>query len=393
MPFPIYLGWGLLVPAGLSLLYGFTAHRAMIALGYEQRDSNWNRLGIALPTMLLFTIWGVVNIPLPAVYILAFFIKLSRLLQTKNSRAKKMFLINLTHLATMALHMILIGAVSLAAKSPMYELLEYPLWRIVTIGTVLVVNNLVAWLLPRWDTFLGVLRTQSDSAEVRPFMVFLWFCNVFLLLDSVLCNAHIDWNLLPIFLIGSTLLLEFYLTRFLRHLYSILKVNYLEEEHRRLTAELERQNQNAARLRSKSVLDSMTGIFSRRYAVKQIEFFLQEKEAFSLVFIDLDHLKQVNDRDGHHAGDLFIIRFVKEFGAYLRRADIFARFGGDEFIVLLPGCMEESTRKRIEDIRDRMAGGFSYGVAFVPGNTDDNAEQIIRRADQSMYQDKQKRLI
>ena len=391
MSFSIYTGWGLLVPACLSLLYGFTARYTMNAVGYGDKDTIGGWFEIALPALLLFTAWGMVNIPLPAVYILAFLIKLFRLLYTKDSRAKKLFLINLSHLTSMALHMILIGTVAFATATPMYTLLEQPLWRIATVGIVLAANNLVAYLLPRWNTMLDVLRTQSDSAEIHPFMVFLWFCNAFLLLDSVLCIAHIDWLLLPLFLIGSTLLLEFYLIRFLRHLYSILRVHYLEEEHLRLTSELERQAQSAAELRSKSVLDPMTSIFSRRYGVNQIEFFIQEKQPFSLIFIDLDHLKQINDREGHYAGDLYLIRFVKEFSEYLRKADIFARWGGDEFIVLLPDCAEETAKKRIKSIRGRITGKFSFGVAFFSGKTRESVEQLIGRADQAMYQDKQTR--
>ena len=275
----------------------------------------------------------------------------------------------------------------------MNEVLRQPLWRLVTIGIVLAVNNLVAWLIPRWDMVLEVLRTQSENEETKPFMIFLWLCSIFLLLDSVLCLSTIEWKLLPLFLIGSTVLLEFYLVRFLRHIYRILKVHYLEEEHRRLMEKLEQQNQNAARLRSKIALDSMTGIFTRRYVTEQVEFLLQEKESFSLVYIDLDHLKQINDQEGHRAGDLYILRFTNELGAYLRKVDIFARVGGDEFVVLLPGCPLETAAKRMEAIRSRLTGqsSFSYGVTFVPKESRDSVEEIFHRADRDMYRDKRAR--
>ena len=216
----------------------------------------------------------------------------------------------------MALHMILIGIFSLITQSEMYELLQHPFWRILTIGIVLTVNSVVAEMIPRWNIVLEVLRTQSESAEARPFMIFLWFCNAFLLLDSLLCVAKIAWGLLPLFLIGSTVLLE---------------------------------------------------------------------------------LKQVHDRDGHHAGDLYLMRFVQEFGSLLRRDDIFSRVGGDEFAVLLPGCEKDAAANRMDDIRRYMTEksdsciSFSYGIAHVSGNTGDSPEQIFRRADQEMYLDKQAR--
>ncbi len=393
MPFSVYIGWGLLVPAALSLLYGFLSLRAMGALGYPQKATVWERVWNVLPPLLLFTLWGIADIPLPLFYLLAYFQKFSRLFHKNASRSRKLFLINLTHLTTMALHMILIGVLSLVTDTTMNEVLRQPLWRLVTIGIVLAVNNLVAWLIPRWDMVLEVLRTQSENEETKPFMIFLWLCSIFLLLDSVLCLSTIEWKLLPLFLIGSTVLLEFYLVRFLRHIYRILKVHYLEEEHRRLMEKLEQQNQNAARLRSKIALDSMTGIFTRRYVTEQVEFLLQEKESFSLVYIDLDHLKQINDQEGHRAGDLYILRFTNELGAYLRKVDIFARVGGDEFVVLLPGCPLETAAKRMEAIRSRLTGqsSFSYGVTFVPKESRDSVEEIFHRADRDMYRDKRAR--
>lgn len=396
--FSIYLGWWLIIPPCLALLYGFTSYRAMRALGYRQNNTLSERLEIALPAMILFAVWGIADIPLPLFYIFAFIIKLFRLINGNNERPKELFLINITHLTTMAMHMILIGVISLVSGIPMYELLQQPFWRISTISAILIINIVFALLLPNWIMILGILRTQSERAEVRSFMVFLWFCNLFLLLDSVLCISRIEWNLLPLFLIGSTVLLEFYLLRFLRHLYLILKVQYLEEEHHKLICELEQQNRTAEEWRNKSIMDSMTGIFSRRYVIKQIELFLQEKEPFSLVFIDLDHLKLINDSEGHQAGDLYIIGFVKEVSAYLRRSDIFARFGGDEFVILLPGCSDTAAEKKMNDIRDNLLGkfnpplSFSFGVIYIPENTSSTADQIIKKADKKMYKYKQKRI-
>ncbi|MCH1983250.1 GGDEF domain-containing protein [Ruminococcus sp. OA3] len=397
MPLSLYFGWGLMLPVILSLLYGVIAHRALTALDYLQKNTVWARIRTSLPSLLLFTLWGMVNIPLPAVYILAFLGKLYQLLGKNNSRAKELFIINLTHLMTMALHMILIGVFSLYMEMPMNSLLMLPFWRIATVSTVMGVNILFAWLLPGWNTLLGVLLTQSESEEVRPFLAFLWFCNLFLLLDSVLCIVRTEWRLMPVFLIGSTVLLEFYLIRFLCHLYSLLKVRYLEEEHDRLTRELARQNQSAEKWRKRGIQDSLTGAFSRRYVMERTAAFLQSDTQFSLVFIDLDHLKQINDREGHHAGDLFLIQFAKEFQSCLRGSDIFARVGGDEFVVLLLDCSLETAKRRMETIRTRLTEqysppfSFSFGVSCTSENMTGCAEDLLSRADHAMYRDKKTR--
>lgn len=398
LSFNIYTGWGLLVPSLLSLLYGFTRHHSKAVLGYTQKNTVWAWVREILPPLLLFTLWGMVNIPLPILYILVFFDKLSFLGRTKQSHMKTLFIIHVSYLTTIALHMILICVCSLAAGIPMNELLRQPCWRIITIGIVLTVNNLVALLLPRWRMLLTVFHTQSESEEIKPFLVFLWFCNFFLLMDSVLCIASIDWSLLPVFLIASTVLLEFYLIRFLRHLYILLHVRYLEEEHRGLVEKLEQRGRTEAELRYKSAVDALTGIFSRRYAMEQVEFLLQSKEPFALVFIDLDHLKQINDREGHQAGDRYLVRFAQEFGARLRKTDVFARIGGDEFAVLLPGCEQETAETRMNEIRTRMEQecspplSFSFGITFAPKESADRVEEVFHRADKAMYRDKQMRI-
>lgn len=198
-------------------------------------------------------------------------------------------------------------------------------------------------------------------------------------------------------MIASTVLLEFYLVRFLQHLYTLLHVRYLEEEHRGLVEKLEQRNQTEAELRLKSAVDALTGVFSRRYAMEQTAFLLQSKELFSLVYIDLDHLKQINDREGHQAGDCYLVKFAQEFGAWLRKPDVFARVGGDEFVVLLPGCTQETAETRMKEIRTRMEQAyspplsFSFGVTSASQTPDDSVEEVFRRSDQAMYQDKQMR--
>ncbi len=391
-----YWGWALLIPVILSLLYGLVAQCAMMSVGACQRRSVGEWLRSALPVMALLTLWCMTNIPLPVFYILAYFGKLVRFLRQKQSRPRELLLINLAHLSTMALHLILVGILALLLDTPINELLQQPFWRIGSVTAVLTVNMAVDLLTLRWSVPIAVIRTQSKSGEVRPFLLFLWFCEVFLLLDSVLCTMNIDWKLLPLFLIVSTFLMEFYIIRFLFHIYSILKVRYLEEKHRQLELELERQKRAAEALRSKTNLDPLTGIFSRRYAMEQITRLLGEKKDFSLVFIDLDQLKMVNDQEGHSAGDRYLIRFAKGFGACLRKNDMFARIGGDEFVVLLPGCTKDAAAVRMEELRtalsrEKETGSFSFGVAHVSEGVAENAEQLLRRADLAMYQDKAQR--
>lgn len=112
---------------------------------------------------------------------------------------------------------------------------------------------------------------------------------------------------------------------------------------------------------------------------------------FSLAFLDLDGLKAINDRQGHEAGDRYLIRFAAALSASLRGGDVVARVGGDEFVLLLPGCAADSAARRVEALRGGAERRFSFGVTtFQPG---DNADvgALIREADRAMYRDKQTR--
>jgi len=113
------------------------------------------------------------------------------------------------------------------------------------------------------------------------------------------------------------------------------------------------------------------------------------KQVVSLVYVDLDGLKQVNDTWGHKAGDCFLKELARAIFANIRPFDICARKhgeGGDEFILLLPGASldgAETVARRIqEDFSD-----FSWGIAQLEGDND-SIELMIERAEQAMYRQK-----
>lgn len=395
----IYLGWVLVIPAGLALIYGSISIRAISALGYVLKPAFSQQFKSTLSVLLLFLLWCVIPMPLALFYILLFVSRMAGRIKRKKGRLRELFLINLVYILSISVHMILIGAASMACHTTMNELLLQPYWRIATLSAAALSNILVDGYILRHGMALTVLRTQADSEEVRPFIMFMWFCNVFLLLDSILCSLRIGWELLPLFLVCSTLLLEFYLYRFLNHIYSILKVHYLEDENQRLTEELERQERIEAELRKKGERDAMTGTYSRRYVLDRMDGLLREKRRFSLVYIDLDKLKTINDREGHQAGDRFLIRFVEFLEHSLRKNDILGRIGGDEFIILLPDCGGDSAKERMERTREEAERetccghsiSFSFGVAEAAESCDADADRLMRQADQAMYLDKKRK--
>lgn len=151
-----------------------------------------------------------------------------------------------------------------------------------------------------------------------------------------------------------------------------------------------------------STIDPLTGLFNRGYLEERLagEVGRSRRTAtpLSVAMVDLDRFKQVNDTHGHAAGDEALRAVAGHLRARLRRSDVLARFGGEEFLILLPGASApdvafllerlrlEVERLSIPSARDRahFTITFSAGVASFPGDGG-SGEDLIRIADQRLY--------
>ena len=107
-------------------------------------------------------------------------------------------------------------------------------------------------------------------------------------------------------------------------------------------------------------------------------------EDLVVAFVDVDGLKAVNDNDGHLAGDSLLVAVADSLRACLRSYDLIMRFGGDEFVCVLPNTDVEHVRRRFADVSNALAAGPTRGsitVGFTELGEDDSAEDLIRRAD------------
>lgn len=148
--------------------------------------------------------------------------------------------------------------------------------------------------------------------------------------------------------------------------------------------------------------DELTGLWNRRHVMR----FLKGQKAlaerggygFSICYLDLDHFKEVNDRYGHHWGDVVLQTTSRTMGDLLREIDCLARFGGEEFLAVLPLANQAAAlsvgqrlleKVRLMEFEDTLSGlrvTLSMGIAeFIPGETVDH---LLHRADQAMYQAK-----
>lgn len=152
-------------------------------------------------------------------------------------------------------------------------------------------------------------------------------------------------------------------------------------------------------------LDPLTRLYNRRYFAKAAKTILdlakRNKKELTIVMLDIDNFKAINDLYGHKVGDNVIIELAKELEVNTRNSDVICRFGGEEFIILLPETdmngakiIAEKIRKNTEKILVNTNQGrdisftVSLGLSSVDITEDNSIEPAISRADKAMYEAK-----
>jgi diguanylate cyclase (GGDEF)-like protein len=146
----------------------------------------------------------------------------------------------------------------------------------------------------------------------------------------------------------------------------------------------------AERVRHHAETDLVTGLLNRRAFVtaaeREHELAARTGADLSLVLIDLDDFKLVNDRDGHAAGDRLLAELATAWHGVLRPADVLARHGGDEFAILLPATSEEGAERVVARLHEAHAMTWSSGTAAWP--PDLTLDRALARADAHLYEAK-----
>ena len=148
----------------------------------------------------------------------------------------------------------------------------------------------------------------------------------------------------------------------------------------------------ADRLVALSTTDVLTGLHNRRALFERLRHELARAERYpqplSLLLMDVDGLKALNDRSGHRAGDAALLQVADAIRSGSRASDLASRFGGDEFVVLAPNTDGEAALRLADRVRASMTGGVtvSVGIAtLVAGSPRPDPEQLLRAADAALY--------
>jgi diguanylate cyclase (GGDEF)-like protein len=174
----------------------------------------------------------------------------------------------------------------------------------------------------------------------------------------------------------------------------------LQQEFEGLREEIAAARRRAESLEAELLIDSLTGAYNRRAYEKRIgeEFqrFARYGQAFAIVLFDVDHFKRINDRFGHAIGDRCLNEISLRFRPMLRESDFFCRFGGEEFIVLLPATSREAAAGVAEKLRREIEATqfvfkdqsftvtISFGVTAITA-ADTDPLSLFNRVDQAMY--------
>ena len=183
----------------------------------------------------------------------------------------------------------------------------------------------------------------------------------------------------------------------------------LIEENKSLLEKLKRKNEELEfvnlTLKELTIRDGLTGLYNHRHFQETlaVEILRSKRHAktFSLVFLDVDFFKQYNDTHGHLHGDAVLVALSKLLIAGLRKSDVAVRYGGEEFVLLLPETSKENAFALAGTIREKIAAHpfpgretqpqgkvtVSMGIAAFPEDGSDSST-LLHRADEALYQAK-----
>ena len=184
------------------------------------------------------------------------------------------------------------------------------------------------------------------------------------------------------------------------------RISALKRHSERLSAMIEEKTHDleeaVEKLTQLSNQDPLTGLKNRRYFIERAQdawaHYQRYSTPFSLMLVDIDWFKQYNDTYGHHVGDLILVKFAKILNNNLRTTDVIARWGGEEFLILLPELNVNDSYKVAEKLRTTIANtqficdGNELTVTITAGVADisecDSLDQCIKVVDKKLYRGK-----
>lgn len=256
---------------------------------------------------------------------------------------------------------------------------------LMAIRTAAVVDSIVPILV----IAITACQWKSGRKELRFFLIawcLLFGGNAVLILSTVIPPQLPSWP----FFIASTVLATFF---FILAIFDVIRINLRERDDLAM-----REKYYIALSRT----DTLTGLYNRQYLKELITRLEKDRELppeIALVMLDLDNFKTINDNYGHLVGDMILTRTGSKIKKHIRRSDIACRYGGDEFLIVLPGADRAVASRIAEEIREDILTETSYSetgeeikitvsIGITESRIDDSFDGMFLRADAALYQAK-----
>jgi diguanylate cyclase (GGDEF)-like protein len=255
----------------------------------------------------------------------------------------------------------------------------------------------------------AAIRLQATAVLIYIFAAgFRQYLHILLAIPTIFyiiyagATQKLDWltfSLLinPIVMILAILYYNRSLTR--QQLRDFTRLRQVSYEKNRLTNEIHRQKQQVSKLHFEATRDELTNLYNRRVALTVLRQHMATthlcQKSITVCFIDVDKLKQINDTNGHVAGDNLLRQVAQSLRDSMRNSDYICRLGGDEFLVIFLACDQETARAIVEKTRQNLVVNhqidFSYGFATYKALDQQDsmdAQALINAADREMYLNK-----
>lgn len=310
------------------------------------------------------------------------------------NRNRFLFWMNFFGICFTAVHLICLGLTALFTQYILKEVYQNDGAYIWSIIFTLIILNLIHMLWKKKSLMDKLSLLTKDTRRLHQLIFFEWYAIGYLLFDSITCLFKLPYILLSVFLIGSCLLLLFQLFLFMAHTCRIVERAHCEAEYYRLEAERADHVKRQMILHKLAYTDSLTGAFTRRYAMEMLNSMKKDRLDVTISYIDVNGLKKVNDTLGHSQGDRYLKIIANKLNQSLDKSDILARVGGDEFLVISNSSRLEVMGRLMERVNEELKnqeceGGlspsFSYGIVSASSYDSFEPEELLKESDRRMY--------
>lgn len=331
------------------------------------------------------------NLSLIAIYLILYLLKIGVFYYFSRGHFKAV-IPNIVTISSITYHLIVLAITAIIFQMPLVELIFS---NIKSIYCLLMLCDAVLILIVifRRNTFID-LYNYGNYDDFKEFIYFLRFSLFLVLIQSFMYQANSFPSNTSYFLIGNNILLQILILVFVRNVHALIKQANVKKENTYLKHEEELRRNRTKSLMEHADYDVLTKARSRRWILNYIQELFNAQGKFSLVFIDLNRLKEINDEFGHSSGDRYLRYFTEEMLAFMNKGDHLGRIGGDEFLFVLIDETYQGAVNRMHRIKQHIKNPFnqqldyfSYGIAE-NSSTYTSVQELIEAADYSMYQDK-----